>query len=104
MIINPTKFSWTAPTLNTDGSAITEPLAYRLYVDGVANSDFPGTLNTDGKYEMLFADTAITDGAHVIYITAFYVDKPELESDPSGTLDVVLGLARPEAPLDFSAE
>ena len=101
--INPTELSWLAPTNNTDGSVITEPLSYRLAVDGVDFLDFPGSLNADGRFYEDIAPMAIPDGPHSFTLKAFYVSQPLLISDPSGALDVVLGVKPPEAPLDFLA-
>ena len=101
--INPTELSWLAPTNNTDGTPITEPLSYRLLVDGVDFLDFPGTLNADGRFYEAVAPMAIEDGAHTLTLKAFYVSQPALISDPSNPMDVILGVQPPEAPLDLLA-
>lgn len=99
MKLNPEKITWTAPTQNVDGTPIDYALAYRLYVDGSPVADFPGSLNTDGRYEMLYADVpAIGLGSHAITMTAFRQDIPELESDQSNVVEVYFG-SKPEAPL-----
>lgn len=106
--INPEKLSWSAPTKNTDGSDITEPLSYTLGVsdDGgefVETLSFPGSLNPDGSYSVAFSELALEPGAHSIALRAFYVDQPEAKSGWSGALDIVLH-AVPEAPFGLAAE
>jgi len=101
--LNPTKITWEAPTSNTDGSPIVGDLAYRLYVDGSGFADFPGALNPDGKYEADITVMGLPDGASTLTLAAFYVDKPELISDPSNGIDIVLGVARPNPPTGLDA-
>lgn len=107
--INPTDLKWSAPAHNTDGSEITEPLNYTL---GVAGEDgeftealsFPGALNQDGTYQVAFADLALENGAHTIALRAFYLGQPDLHSDWSGSLDIILGMAAPNPPFGLAAE
>ena len=101
--INPREFSWTAPTQNTDGSPIVGELSYRMNLDGSPFLDFPGTLNPDGRYYQVTDNMNLPDGAHVVTLQAFYVDSPELISDPSNALDIIVGVTQPEVPLDFLA-
>jgi len=103
--INPLKISWLAPIENTDGTAITEPLSYRMLVDGVDFLDFPGTLNADGKYEEYTTSMNLPSN-EVLSITlkAFYASNPDIISIPSNVIEVMLGVAAPNAPLELSAE
>ena len=101
--INPTEFSWNAPTTNTDGSAVTEALSYTLQVDGSDFLSFPGTLNADGKYHEDTANMALPAGSFSITLTAFYVDAPALVSNPSNAVTVIVGLVNPDAPLALAA-
>ena len=101
--INPVTISWSAPTLNTDGTPIVGALSYRLMVDGVDFLDFPGSLNPDGKYYEDVAPMAIPNGAHTLALKAFYVDEPSLISDPSGVLDIIVGVTAPAAPFGLAA-
>ena len=98
-----TQITWTAPTLNTDGSPITQQLTYNLYIDGVQSLNFPGTLNQDGSYSFPLADVAMmqADGEYTLMLTA--VDEDGDESDPSGSL-LITRLQRPNSPAAFSAE
>ena len=101
--LNPVTLQWEAPTQNTDGSAITEPLSYRLMVDGADFLDFPGNLNPNGLYEAEIAPMNIPKGPHTLNLKAFYRDNPDLISDPSGPLEIVMGVGRPNPPTAFSA-
>jgi len=102
--INPQDISWLAPTTNMDGSAIVEPLSYRLAVDGVDFLDFPGTLNPDGRYSESTASMGLETGVPLsITLKAFYVSSPSLISDPSAPLEIILGVAKPNPPLDLRA-
>jgi hypothetical protein len=99
-----TKLSWTAPTLNTDGSAITQSLTYTLYRHNndviLSVLSFPGTLNPDGQYEFLLEDIASfnTDGVYTLSLTA--TDEDGDESDHSNTIEVTRAMA-PLAPTGF---
>ena len=101
--INPVRLKWTAPTKNTDGTDIAGDLSYRLTVDGTVFLDFPGTLNPDGRFSESMDALGLSDGAHTLTLQSFYVSQPSLLSDPSNSLDIVLGVTRPDVPLDFSA-
>lgn len=91
MADNPRRLNWTAPTENTDGTAIDYELNYNLLVDGQEVASFPGTLNPNGQYEMLFADLAYDfelERTYTIALTAFSVANPERESAPSASIDI----------------
>lgn len=81
--------SWSAPTQNTDGSPITQPLTYRVYRDGV----LAGT--TGNLYLLLAKEPA---GQRCYYVTAV---EAGIESAPSGT---GCKMIRPAAPTDGSIE
>lgn len=102
--INPKSLSWSAPTEDTQGNPITEPLNYTLGVDGAETVSFPGTLNADGKYSVAFSDFEITDGAHTLALKAFYTSNPELASGWSNSAYVLLGVGAPKAPFGLAAE
>ena len=99
--VNPTSFSWQAPTENVDGSAINGPLNYNLYRSGTEvvdpDTDFfyvvVGTLQQDGSYEAPLDQ--FPEGRHVIALTA--VDADGDESALSNTLGFRIGIA-PNAP------
>ncbi len=103
--INPQQISWQAPTENTDGSPITQELAYQLDVDGQAFATFPGFLNPDGSYSQQVADiTGLQPNVeYTLALRAFYTAQPALISDPSNTLTIVVGVARPNPPAAFDA-
>ena len=106
MRINPTKLNWTAPTTNTDGSLIIEALNYTLGVsDGATFIEvisFPGSLNPGGEYEVTIQDTALTDGTHTIALAAFVVSAPDIKSDWSNAIDILL-VGVPASPLGLVA-
>jgi hypothetical protein len=105
--VNPQKITWSAPTQNTDGTPIVESLNYRLVVDGVDFLDFPGTLNPDGKFEQELAPLNLpANQVLTLALKAFYGvgDQPGLVSAPSGSIEVILGVAAPEAPFGLAAE
>ena len=102
--INKQTLSWGAPTLNTDGTPITQALSYRLTVDGVDFLDFPGSLNPEGRYEQELALLNLPQNQVLtLALKAFYVDAPALISDPSASIEVIMGVARPEAPFGLEA-
>ena len=101
--INPKEFSWTAPTQNTDGSDIVGNLAYTMILGGEDFLSFPGTLNPDGKYYESTVDMNLPKGSSVVELVAFYTDSPALRSDPSNSLEIIVGVADPKPPLDFGA-
>ena len=104
--------TWTAPTENVDGTPIDYALTYRLYVDDVPTSTFPGTLNETGSYSYPLADVAAvgSPGSYVVALTAFPegVDldqEPERESDPSNAITITaVEVVRPKGPADLSTE
>lgn len=102
-MLNPRRITWTAPTENTDGTAIDYQLAYALLVDGEPVADFPGTLNPDGTYEALFADLPPIHGEAEIALVAFDVAIPDRRSAPSGTLQVAF-FPNPLPPTNLGAE
>ena len=99
-----TRFTWTAPTANVDGSPISGDLAYNLYVDGGVMASFPGTLNADGTYEVLFVDLpSFPVGEASFTLTAFYTSNPGAESVESGAV-LVEYRQIPLAPILFGAD
>lgn len=75
-------FNWTAPTSRVDGSPIAaEDMNYRLYIDGKAFADFPGTLNPDGEYEWI---SDFTHGDYTAHLTAIDIvnDLESAKSNP----------------------
>lgn len=104
MKYNPTRFTWTHSGERTDGSATTT-LAYNAYIDGAYLVSFPGNLNPDGTYEMLFADLGWepTPGAvHTFSLTA-HEPATGLESDPSAPVEISW-VGKPHAPEALTAE
>jgi hypothetical protein len=103
-LINKSTLKWMAPTLNTDGSAISQELSYRLTVDGADFLDFPGTLNPNGEFEQPLAPLNLPQNqVMMLALKAFYVNEPQLISEPSGTLEVILGVPAPAAPFGLAA-
>ncbi len=103
---NPRRLYWTAPTENTDGTAIDYELNYNLLVDGTAVASFPGSLNADGTYELQFADLAYEftpEQEYTLALTAFSVATPERESAPSGSVTVRF-FKIPNPPFNLVAE
>lgn len=106
---NKTKFTWQAPTENTDGTAIDYPLDYELgvAVDTIYQpvSVFPGTLNPDGTYEALIANFAAFDafGTYEVVLRAINRNNPTAISDWSAPLVFTLSAEIPTAPLAFAA-
>ena len=87
------KITWTAPTTYTDGSPLTEPLSYTMYIDGVADASFPGSLNPDGDY---FAELPLPSGDYEITLTTVVVATGQ-ESAPSAPVQVSVPFV-PSAP------
>lgn len=104
--------TWTAPTENTDGTAIEYALTYRLYLDDVPVMTFPGTLNETGLYSFPLEDVAaITEaGLYTFELTAFPegVDldqEPERESARSNAIQIMaVATLVPKEPADLSTE
>lgn len=101
--INPTEFSWTAPTENTDGSPIAGDLSYTLMVDDVDFLSFPGTLNPDGRFSEDTVDMNLPLGPFSITLKSFYISAPLLVSVPSNALDIIMGVGEPNPPFGFAA-
>lgn len=107
MKINPINLRWRAPTENVDGTPIVGELSYTLGVfDGVADYtevvSFPGALNPGGEYEAPFADMPALEGQVTLALKAFYVNKPELESVWSNSIDAVFGVTAPNPPFGLA--
>ena len=108
MRINPTKLRWNAPTENIDGSGIVGDLNYTLGImvendlDFIEVVSFPGSLNMDGEYEALFADIPAIQGSVTLALKAFYVDKPELKSVWSNSIEATFGVAAPKPPFGLA--
>lgn len=104
--------TWSAPTENTDGTAIDYALTYQLYIDDQATSTFPGTLNETGLYSYRLADVAAlaAPGSYSLTLTAFpegvdLATEPERESDPSNAIVITaIEVVRPKNPADLSTE
>lgn len=108
MKVNPQELSWTAPTENTDGSAIDYALAYELgwRIDPAAAfepvASFPGTLNQDGTYTADIPNFSFpADTVFQLALNAFRQDAPELKSDWSNTIEVLISGKVPLAPASF---
>lgn len=80
---------WSAPTQYTNGSPITTPLTYRIYVDGVAVAE------TSALY---YRVTNLRSGTRSFNVTALTNGQ---ESAPSGTGYKTI---RPAAPTDGTIE
>lgn len=103
--INPVQISWSAPTENTDGTPVVEALSYRLAVDGADFLDFPGTLNQDGRYSEATEFMSLPEGVVLnLTLRAFYVNEPNLISDPSNAIEIILGVSNPNPPFGLSNE
>jgi hypothetical protein len=103
MIHNPSKLIWSAPTERVDGTPISGVLGYRLYLDGIAFADFPGTLNPDGNYE---APLTITEyGQYTATLSAIetYEDGKSRESAQSNDVTFMI-TAAPKAPVILAVE
>lgn len=104
--------TWTAPTENTDGTAIEYALTYRLYLEDVPVMTLPGTLNETGLYSFPLEDVAaITEaGLYTFELTAFPegVDldqEPERESARSNAIQIMaVATLVPKEPADLSTE
>lgn len=89
-------FKWSAPTQREDGSALdpTE-LSYRLYIDGAALVDFPGSLNPDGTYEY---KREFSHGKYTAELTALDMEGRESQKSNSVPFEVV---SAPSAPANL---
>ena len=96
--------SWNAPTENTDGTPIIEALSYRLEVGGVPFLDFPGSLNPDGRFSIDYDQVNLPTGQILtLALRAFYVEDPNLISEPSNSIQVLLGVVQPNPPTSLEA-
>lgn len=88
-------FRWSAPTEREDGTPldVAEIGGYRLYIDGSAVVDMPGSLNPDGQYEF---QRDFSHGQYVAEITC--IDTEGRESDKSNSVPFVV-ISRPAAPV-----
>lgn len=92
-------FSWTAPTSREDGSPLDPTtLSYRLYVDGVALVDFPGSLNPDGTY---FYQREFAHGKYTAELTALDSEGRESKKSNSVPFEVV---SAPSAPTNLTVD
>jgi len=98
-----TKISWNAPTVNTDGSAVTDALTYNLYIDAVNMLSFPGSLNTEGKYEFPLADVPAIESPNTYAFELTAVDAGGDESGKSNAIDIVRVETVPNAPSGLAA-
>lgn len=101
--INPSEFSWSAPTENVDGSPIADDLSYTLMLDGVDFLSFPGSLNADGKFFETTENMNLPLGLSIVTLKAFYINAPTLISDPSNGIDILVGVGQPNPPLALDA-
>lgn len=83
--------NWTAPTQNTDGSPITDPITYNLY-GGTQQTNLP--LLQSGITGTFVTRTGVDAGVHYYSVTAV-VDGSESAMD--GPISVTVTL-RPNAP------
>lgn len=88
-------FKWSAPTERVDGTPLdlTEIGGYRLYVDGTAVVDMPGSLNPDGQYEF---QRDFAHGKYVAEITC--IDTGGRESGKSNSVPFEV-ISLPAAPV-----
>lgn len=93
-------FKWSAPTERTDGTPldVSEIGGYRLYIDGAAVVDMPGSLNPDGHYEF---QRDFGHGKYVAEITC--IDSAGRESDKSNSVPFEV-ISRPAAPVLLAVE
>lgn len=108
MKVNPQELSWTAPTENTDGTPIDYALAYELgwRIDPAAAfepvASFPGQLNPDGSYRAdIPAFNFPGDQVFQLALNAFRQDAPQLKSDWSNAIEVLISGKVPLAPASF---
>lgn len=83
--------SWEAPTLNADGTQLTDLASYKIYRDDNNNGTF-SLLAGVAVPTQTYSDTTLTDGVFCYYVTA--VDETGNESLPSNiackTIDTIL--------------
>jgi hypothetical protein len=90
-------FTWNAPTARVDGTPLSpSEISYRLYIDGVAIVDFPGSLNPDGSYSF---KRDFSHGRYVATITA--LDSEGRESAQSNEVPFEV-ISLPVAPSNLS--
>lgn len=84
-------FNWVAPTQNTDGTAITGALTYKLYLNGVVYSTAPITGTS--------FSTALAPGAYSVTVTAVNTGGIEsAQSSPPLAFTVAAPASKPNAP------
>ena len=93
-------FKWSAPVEREDGTPldVSEIGGYRLYIDGTAVVDMPGSLNPDGKYQY---QREFSHGNYVAEITC--IDSEGRESKKSNSVPFVV-ISPPVAVADLSVE
>lgn len=103
--LNPTRITWQHSGQREDGTTVDlAGLAYNLYANGEAVASFPGALNADGSFEMLFADTGWEPApgqVHTITLRAFEI-ATELESADSNPIEIQF-VGKPHAPGQLAA-
>ena len=72
-------FRWKAPTVNADGTFLTDLKGYRFYEDGIMIADIKTT-----SYKHI-----VPAGLHTYHVTAY--DTSNNESKPSDTLSILKG-------------
>jgi hypothetical protein len=107
---NKTKFTWIAPTENTDGTLIDYSLAYELGVQDAqdelqAISVFPGTLNPDGNYSALLSEFPVFNDFKQYTISLRSINTVNsASSDWAASISFTLSAEVPKPPLALAAE
>jgi hypothetical protein len=109
MALNHTKFTWTAPTKNVDGTPITYALDYTFYANKVGDQPVailttPGSLNPQGQYEAPIADMPffVPGFSYETRLTARQHDNQANESAKTNPLTFALTDTTPQSPLDLA--
>lgn len=86
--------SWTAPTTNADGSAVSGTLAYKVYY-GTTSGVYTNEVSAGAATTLTVSD--LPAGTYYVVVTAYYTaPSPSPESTYSNEGSVVKGLVVPE--------
>lgn len=112
--VNPKNLSWIAPTTNTDGSPITNPLDYELGVRRAEDAapqaymSVVGSLQEGGDYNAPLDKTGLQTGVPLFLslraINRMDPSNPmdDLTSAWSNEVEILLSNGIPEAPTNFT--
>jgi len=102
----PCTITWVAPTTNADGTPITLPLTFNIYLDPptggpVIGTTVPGYTVSASPWSVCGATPSVTSGAHTVTVTAKDAGG---ESPAPAAIPFSLKRVAPSAPSGLSAK